>query len=771
MPTNYALTSNGTTVSTDASGTASRVIDGLRHTNNSYAGYSIYKTGGFYVILDFGQARTIGELRAYGVATALNYTTDPTESETSSFAIKNYKWEYWDGGAWQVIVNNTANSTLVVKVDAISPVTTDKVRFTVLTSADGWGYLAELEAWSPPPDTTPPTDCEIGTVTVLSSSSIRVPITTASTDSGDGMKRYKYEIDTQNDFLSGSKITGYTTGTTSPFDIPGLSPGFAGFVHFKGEDNASPSNFSNNWSTARAFTTWNAAPTITNATQLSNAQLGQSYDEVIGTAGGNGTRVVSETAGHSLPAWLTLVNIGGTYHLQGTHNSLATDELIYLTVTDANGQYTDYVLELTTVDTVVPTDVPLLVATKIDEFEIDINGGGSTDASGSLTYVNQRSNDNFVSNIEVLATTSADFTDTPGAGGTFKYRQKAKDGSNNVSDNWTYSDEIELDPPIPPLNYGFMANEVELFCEASNLALADNANVTSFTDQSVNARHLVTGASYPVNKTNQVNGKAVVRFNNSNALARTASFNVRCGWIVVKCNESTFSGYSGLLSSGDGILCSEPTGTKWQTFAGTVQETPSHTLFEYRLSDRIQTPFEAPMNVYKLIFFRFWIPLPVTSIRLGDDRGASFTKFKGDVALLILTSRDFCESEIRAKSQAIATAYGLTLADVIPYQGMKKDAASYGNVDVNIYDPPEGERIVEIIGSQKRGYELSFEGRSDKEFKAMREYHAAHLYSPACLYRDYNILPPEDVEGYIDSPLSKNGAINSINYSFNFKEK
>lgn len=299
---------------------------------------------------------------------------------------------------------------------------------------------ADQTASLTPPDTTAPAAITDLTFDSKNSTSITGHFTAPTDASGIG----GYEIRVNGGGWSPLSVTGTTTKS---FTKTGLTPNTAHTLEVRSYDGVATPNYSAA-SNSITQTTWNTAPTITNATQLSNAQLNQSYTETIVTAGGDGTRTLSVTPGHSLPAWLSLSG----NNLTGTHNALATDELIYLRVTDSNGQYNDYVLELSTVDEVVPSDVSTLVVTQTDDFSISAASSGASDNSGSVTFVNQRSSDNFVSDIVTLASTAEDFTDTvaPSVETTYKWRQKAKDGSNNVSANWKVSNALTFTPPPVP---------------------------------------------------------------------------------------------------------------------------------------------------------------------------------------------------------------------------------------------------------------------------------------------------------------------------------
>jgi PKD repeat protein len=356
------------------------------------------------------------------------------------------------------------------------------------------------------------------------------------------------------------------------------------------------------------------------------------------------------------------------------------------------------------------------------------------------------------------------------APGTYTVKQTVTNsfGSANTTRNIVITDVL-------PLNYGFDAKEVALFCEASNLAQADNSNVTSWTDQSIYARHLTAPSSYPTYQTNEINSKPVVRFNSSNPLKNTAEFTIRCGWILAKYDGGTFpdtaDGYKGLLSDlvAKKILSGKRNSDEFEDFGFDYYEFRSNDrIYSVNIDGELHAP--APMAGFKLIFFRFWTNLEVDGIQIGQELNNANRKWSGDVALIILSSEHYCESIIRERSQAIATAYGLTLANVFPYQAEKSSSVQYTR-SLNFYDPPEGDRIAEVLDETKQNLNLQFNLRRQKEFKAARIVHRNNYPEIPIIYRNYNLIPPEDVEGYISSELEWTGAVNNFNYAFQFKEK
>lgn len=305
-----------------------------------------------------------------------------------------------------------------------------------------------------------------------------------------------------------------------------------------------------------------------------------------------------------------------------------------------------------------------------------------------------------------------------------------------------------------------------------------NAQATYMPDHSGKGRHLLSyNGGEPVNYNNQIAGRSVISWNGSNnALRNSSVITVQCGFLVLSITESTFSDYARILTDlgGKNILIGDQGSTNFYNlfYPGSIFE-----LFEFRSNDRIypQSAQPAPMNTYRIIFFRFWKPITMNGINVGQEPANGTRRARMNLALLALYSADnpyTCESDLRAAMRALAAAYGLTIqANVYPYQADKSDSSETIAQSVNIYDPPEGNRIAEVLGNPKRVLDLKFSFRRQDEVKAMKTFHSNYYPDVPCIYRNDKMLPPEDVEGYIDSLYELGGAGNNLNYGFRFKEK
>ncbi len=318
---------------------------------------------------------------------------------------------------------------------------------------------------------------------------------------------------------------------------------------------------------------------------------------------------------------------------------------------------------------------------------------------------------------------------------------------------------------------------VEFYAEAAlETTYSGGSDVTTIHDESGYGRDLTAGKTKPIFVVGAINSLPTYHWNSSSAMSNSSTiFRLKCGWVIAKYTDSTFpnptpslGGNKGLLTDVTGslaILVGQFNTTSFQIFSELV---------EYRLQDRIYTgfPHPAPMASFGLIFFRFWEPVTITSLQIGQWFNFGDTRWIGDVALVALYSQDFSEQEIRSNSQLIATKYALTLADVYPYQA---DASGHSETTtqlVNAYYPPEGDKVVEAIGDAKQTLQLTFSVADQSEVDTMRTFHAAH-YPTALpfMYRDYRFTPPRDVEGYFDSMYNLDGAMHDFQYSWKFRQR
>jgi hypothetical protein len=306
---------------------------------------------------------------------------------------------------------------------------------------------------------------------------------------------------------------------------------------------------------------------------------------------------------------------------------------------------------------------------------------------------------------------------------------------------------------------------LELYCQSNTLSLTDNAAVSSFADLSGKGRNLTASSNQPVFK---VEDNRIQWNGSQSALKNTQSFQLNCGFILAKYDSATFADYNGLLSDSDniGIIAGNTGGNTLFNFG--------HSLYEFRSNDRIYpaSAAPAPMNNFKLLFFKFWTPITVNGIQIGDDRNFSGRKWNGSVKLVALYSRHFCEKEIRATAKTISDAYSFTLADVFPYQA---DTASdfISSKKVLRSGNDEYSSVMRVKRGKKEKFKLNFTNRSQLEKDLYLAFWDSHHPELPFIVRDYTNIPPRDTEVLsLSDEVSKSpSSVNLWNYAFEVKEK
>jgi hypothetical protein len=149
---NVALATNGgvATASTtiNSSFPPSGAIDGNRTTLQWASGGGWNSNGAVpqWLQVDFQQAYAISEINVFTYGSATTPTLSTT-SNVTSFGIKDFSVQYWDGSAWQTISSVTGN-TFVWQQFTFSPITTTKIRVYVTNTYDGTSRLIEVEAFT-----------------------------------------------------------------------------------------------------------------------------------------------------------------------------------------------------------------------------------------------------------------------------------------------------------------------------------------------------------------------------------------------------------------------------------------------------------------------------------------------------------------------------------------------------------------------------------------------------------------------------------------------
>jgi hypothetical protein len=305
-----------------------------------------------------------------------------------------------------------------------------------------------------------------------------------------------------------------------------------------------------------------------------------------------------------------------------------------------------------------------------------------------------------------------------------------------------------------------------LYVEAEDTGGADGSTVTIAPDLSSYGRDLIAASGGPVVDVAAVNGKRSWVFDGTKTpLKFDGTFKIRCGWMVARINGDFETPYEGLLSTPSiyGILAGIGATSQFFDF--------EYDYFEYRLNDRIYFPQDAPAprDEWGVIFFKFWTNLVVDGIQIGQDREFTDRKLNGEVALLALYDRDFCEDEIRRQTRAIAYEYQIALADSFPYQGMKSDT---GEVSPVVLSDGQIEPITRTKSRALETFDASFAQRTQEEFREAKAFHSSHYPGERFLYRDYQQIPPVDYNVRITSAFEKRGlqTVNNFGYAFSMIE-
>ncbi|MCD9188230.1 MAG: fibronectin type III domain-containing protein [Pyrinomonadaceae bacterium] len=318
---------------------------------------------------------------------------------------------------------------------------------------------------------------------------------------------------------------------------------------------------------------------------------------------------------------------------------------------------------------------------------------------------------------------------------------------------------------------------LELFLEADTLAGANGASVSSWTDLSGKGRNLTASSNQPTVKTNALNGKKSVNFNGSrNPLKWTGNLEIRCGFAVVKVNS--FASFDGVLTG----LANAPILIGGGAGASIFFDV-KYKYYEYRLKDRIYSPVEtwangerietlnapAPVGGFAIIYFKFWTNLQMDGVQLGQDRADASRKFNGEISLIALYNRDFCESEIRNMMRSLSYSYQLPISEVYPYSGMRNDPRT---LSTTVLTDGQREPNVRVKYSQRRDFALSFNDRTMREIKDFRTFWNQFYPAQTFIYRDLNLVPPEDTACRFVVPQEPqiNENLNFSTYSFNVFE-
>ena len=190
-------------------------------------------------------------------------------------------------------------------------------------------------------------------------------------------------------------------------------------------------------------------------------------------------------------------------------------------------------------------------------------------------------------------------------------------------------------PPIP-------ATGLVGWWDASQLALADGAAVTSWIDLSGSGNHLGAATATPTFKTGVLNGEPVVRFNAAEQMLRTVA-TVPLGhiFLVTRFLPATFPTYNGLvtgLAGNDLLLVGLSGSTTW--YVHPVAE------YTYRLDGVVYPPnWPAPVGGVFGCIGVSRAPAMTSPLQIGQDRGEVSRYWDGDIAEIIVYDRVLTDPE------------------------------------------------------------------------------------------------------------------------------
>ena len=161
---NFALASNGSTATASSEYTAggynmvaSKAINGDRTGAPTSPGvpttlnvwHSAGGTPDHWLEVAFGTTRVIEMIDVIGVQDNLVNPGEPTLSTTGTLYHNTaFDVEYWNGSSWVVVTGGTVTgNTNIWKQFLFTPVSTTKIRVLIHSSVDGFGRLAEVQAW------------------------------------------------------------------------------------------------------------------------------------------------------------------------------------------------------------------------------------------------------------------------------------------------------------------------------------------------------------------------------------------------------------------------------------------------------------------------------------------------------------------------------------------------------------------------------------------------------------------------------------------------
>ena len=154
---NVALAANGAvaTASSTATGSGFSTTGAINGNNrgpwgNSLEGWNDNTPGVVpdWIQVDFAGSKTIDEIGVFGLHD--NYTQENTPTDTQTFTLYGliaFNVEYWNGSAWTMIPGGSVTgNNKVWRKFTFSPITTSKIRVTIIAVPDSWSRVVEIQA-------------------------------------------------------------------------------------------------------------------------------------------------------------------------------------------------------------------------------------------------------------------------------------------------------------------------------------------------------------------------------------------------------------------------------------------------------------------------------------------------------------------------------------------------------------------------------------------------------------------------------------------------
>ncbi|MGI8468263.1 MAG: fibronectin type III domain-containing protein, partial [Pyrinomonadaceae bacterium] len=237
---NYARPAQGATAigtSTNGAGyPVAAAFDGVRNTANNWGAGGAWLSQNTMSIANpegltvgFGQTRYINQINLFLLADAVNYTTDPTLSDTgSSYLITAFKIQSSNdsGATWQDVVSVTGNNHVWYQYNPPAAIACTGMRVLGTAISGDFARIVEFECWGDSAaqsgggggDTTAPSVPGTPTFASIAANSYTVNWT-ASTDAV-GVTGYDLQRSTDAAFTA---PTTYNLGNVTTYAATGLS--------------------------------------------------------------------------------------------------------------------------------------------------------------------------------------------------------------------------------------------------------------------------------------------------------------------------------------------------------------------------------------------------------------------------------------------------------------------------------------------------------------------------------------------------------------------